>query len=113
MIAIFVDEYKVSIEAENSDMVEKIKHLIDDLKKGKFPSNIELGYFKSFISNVHLYNPLLFKDGKVNKIKISQIELNDGEIKFVEDLEEYLNKNSMANTEIFLLRNKSKTGVGF
>ena len=109
----FVNEYKVSIEVENSDMIEKIKHLIDDLKKGKLPTNIELGYFKSFTSNVHLYNPLLFKDGRVSKIKISPIELNDGEIKFVQDLEEYLNKNSMVNTEIFLLRNKSKAGIGF
>jgi hypothetical protein len=111
----FVDKYKISLEdnSENSDIIERIKNLEIDLKKGKLPSNIELGYFKSFVSNVHLYNPLLFKDGRVSKVKISPIELNVGEIKFVQDLEEYLNKNSVANAEIFLLRNKSKVGIGF
>lgn len=77
------------------------------------PKNIGLNYFKSFVSNTHLYNPLLFKDGRFSKIKIAPIELNDGEIKFVEDLEEYLNKNPIENSEIFLLRNKSKAGIGF
>ncbi len=51
--------------------------------------------------NTHLYNPLLFKDGLFSKIKIAPIELNDGEIKFVEDLEEYLNKNPIENSEYF------------
>ena len=111
----FVDKYKISLEdnSENSDIIQKIKNLKEDLDKGILPKNIGLNYFKSFVSNTHLYNPLLFKDGRFSKIKIAPIELNDGEIKFVEDLEEYLNKNPIENSEIFLLRNKSKAGIGF
>lgn len=111
----FVDNYKVSLEdnSQNSDIIEKIKHLKEDLDKGLLPKNINISYFKSFTSNTHLYNPLLFKDGRVSKIKISPIELNDGEMKFVEDLEDYLSKTDMKGSEIFLLRNKSKAGIGF
>ena len=65
------------------------------------PKNIGLNYFKSFVSNTHLYNPLLFKDGRFSKIKIAPIELNDGEIKFVEDLEEYLIKNLLKIQKYF------------
>jgi hypothetical protein len=115
----FIDEYNVSIEQkeENNDLIAKIKNLKEDLEKGNFNSGLELGYFKSFYSQSHLYNPLLFKDGKQKNIKITPIELNEGEMKFVQDLEKYLEKNKseelFKNTEIFLLRNKSKTGVGF
>jgi hypothetical protein len=111
----FVDNYKVSIEdnSENSNMIERIKHLAEDLKKGVTPKNIDIGYFKSFVSNQHMYNPLLFKNARARKIKISPIELNEGEIKFVEDLEDYLSQNPIENTEIFLLRNRSKSGIGF
>lgn len=111
----FIDDYKISLEdsMENSDIIQKIKILKEDLDKGIFPKNISLKYFKSFVANSHLYNPLLFKDGKFSKIKISPIELNDGEMKFVEDLEEYLTKAPILDSEIFLLRNKSKAGIGF
>jgi len=87
------------------------------LEKGELGEVLDLGCFKSFYSQSHLYNPLLFKDGKQKNIKITPIELNDGEMKFVQDLEKYLANNQsddfLKNTEIFLLRNKSKSGVGF
>lgn len=117
----FIDEYNISIEQkeENNDLIIKIKNLAENLKKNgvSSDSNLELGFFKSFYSYNHLYSPLLFKNNKRKDIKITPIELNEGEIKFVEDLEAYLKKNKedekFKNSEIFLLRNKSKTGVGF
>ena len=110
----FVDKYHISCEVEgNDDLIEKIKSLKSNLDKKNTHYNIELGYFKSFISSKHLYNPLLFK--KQKNIKISPIELNKGEIEFVEDLEKYLGENEdrYRDSEIFLLRNKSKVGIGF
>jgi len=117
----FIDEYNISIEQkeENNDLIIKIKNLAENLKKNgvSSDSNLELGFFKSFYSYNHLYSPLLFKNNKRKDIKITPIELNEGEIKFVEDLEAYLKKNKedekFKNSEVSLLRNKSKTGVGF
>lgn len=111
----FVNEYKVTCEhnAQNSDLIQRLLMLEQSLKKSDLSYKIELGYFKSFVSSKHLYNPLLFKGQK--NIKISPIELNDGEMQFVEDLELYLqeSKEKYENSEIFLLRNKSKVGIGF
>ncbi|NOQ31738.1 MAG: restriction endonuclease subunit R [Helicobacteraceae bacterium] len=110
----FVEEYKVSCEEEgNSDLIEKLKILKERLSNNDLEYKIDLSYFKSFVSSKHLYNPLLFKEQK--KIKISPIELNKGEMNFVEDLELYLEKNraTYENDELFLLRNKSKVGIGF
>lgn len=103
----FIDEYNISIEQkqENNDLIEKVKNLAQNLSNAKennfLPENLELENFKSFYSQSHLYNPLLFKNGKKKNIKISPIELNKGEIEFVKDLETYLETN------------KSKTGIGF
>ena len=113
----FVEKYNVSCEhsEENEDLIQKLVKLESSLNKKELSYNIDIGYFKSFISSKHLYNPLLFKEQK--KIKISPIELNDGEMKFVEDLELYLGLEKSVekykNSEIFLLRNRSKIGVGF
>ncbi len=115
----FIDEYNVSIEQkeENNDLISRVKQLKEDLDNNNFAKGLDLEYFKSFYSQSHLYNPLLFKNGKQKNIKITPIELNEGEIKFAKDLEGYLEKNKdsekLKNSEIFLLRNKSKTGVGF
>jgi len=45
-------------------------------------------------------------------LQIKPIELNYGEKDFVEDLAKYLEKNHK-DEEIYLLRNQSKTGLGF
>ena len=113
----FIPEYNVSIEqtSENSDLIQKILGLQTELRANRLPPNLSLGFFKSFNSSKHLYNPVLFKNAQLTTLKITPIELNDGEIKFVEDLEYHFDKNpdEYANMEIFLLRNKSKVGIGF
>ena len=112
-----IDEYKVSIEQkdENNDLIQKVVNLKNTLSKNQIPTNLSLGFFKSYHSATHLYNPLLFKNGKLTSMRISPIELNDGEMQFVEDLEYHFDKkkDTYADCEIFLLRNKSKVGIGF
>lgn len=111
----FVDKYNISCEQnqENSDLIEKILNLKSSLDSGSLSYNIELNYFKSFVSSSHLYNPLLLKQQQ--RVKISPIELNEGEMQFVEDLESFLLQadDRYKSSEIFLLRNKSKAGIGF
>lgn len=110
----FLSEYKISIEStdENSDLIEKILHLKDDLEHQRLPKNIDIGFFKSFIAPTHLFNPLFYKEG-TKAVRITPIELNQGEMEFVEDLESYLAENPILNSEIFLLRNRSRAGIGF
>ena len=62
----------------------------------------------------HLYLPLISLENK-ELVKISPVELNKGERKFVEDLYKFIEteKDYFATREIFLLRNQSRTGIGF
>jgi len=62
----------------------------------------------------HLYNPLLKKDPSIS---IRPAPLNPGETRVVEDLREWWKENhdrvDLAGTELFLLRNLPRLGVGF
>jgi hypothetical protein len=62
----------------------------------------------------HLYVPLVYvKEGL--KIQVSPVALVDSEYKFVSLLQHYLENNAarFKGKSIFLLQNKSKTGMGF
>lgn len=112
----FIDKYNISCEhnQDNSDLIEKLNILKTKLDNKDLDSfKIDLNYFKSFVSTNHIYNPILFKN--IKNIKISPIELNQGEIQFIKDLDIYISKNKdiYNKDNIFLLRNKSKVGIGF
>lgn len=63
----------------------------------------------------HLYAPLICVSATNLKIQISPVSLNEGEKKFVDKLNDYVNQNPevLKDKSLFLLRNKSKTGIGF
>ena len=65
----------------------------------------------------HLYAPLVRLAQGVNGIKVSPVSLNDDEKKFVDYLYDYTTRQATEleekKTQIFLLRNKSKEGIGF
>lgn len=63
----------------------------------------------------HLYAPLICLKSTNLKIQISPVSLNDGEKTFVDRLEDYTNLNPtvLQDKTLFLLRNKSKAGIGF
>jgi len=114
-----INEYVVTVEDKEHELIERLKTLQDMLVKGSINEEelkrISRRDFSSFSFDKHLYNPLLFKDKGVTALQISPVHLNEGEKAFVEDLDKYLNskKNEYENSEIFLLRNKSRTGLGF
>ena len=58
----------------------------------------------------HLYQPLLYVGKKV-QIRISPVCLVEGEAQFVDDLADWCSRNT--GIEIYLLRNKAVTGLGF
>jgi len=114
-----IDNYTITVEDKEIELIERLEALKTMLESGAIDDGkLELlskKDFKAFTFDKHLYNPLIFKDKGVTALQIKPIELNDGEKDFVKDLDEYLKRNSTKyeNTEIFLLRNQSKTGLGF
>jgi hypothetical protein len=73
--------------------------------------------WKSFIVHLdnHLYTPLIIWKENKEEIKSIPVKLNKGETKFVENFRNFLNryKKIFENSEVFLLRNLSKRGIGF
>ena len=107
----FISEYTVEIPADNPIYQTQFEN-IDELCKQitLHQQNLEI-----FTANEHLYCPLIFQSKNVSDVKISPVPLNEGENKFVIDLQTYLSKNieKYKLTGFYLLRNQSKTGVGF
>ena len=114
-----IDNYTITVEDKETELIGRLKALETMLESGVI-DNAELHRlskrdFRAFTFDKHLYNPLVFKDRGETALQIKPIELNDGEKDFVEDLDSYLKRNSVKyeDTEIYLLRNQSKTGLGF
>ncbi len=114
-----INNYTITVEDKETELIERLEELKAMLESGAI-DDVELHRlsrknFRAFEINNHLYNPLVFKDKGETALAIKPIELNDGEKEFVEDLDNYLKKNSgkYEDTEIFLLRNQSKTGLAF
>ena len=121
----FVSEYSISYtdmnEADaNSEAIEKF---INDIRILLENESGITAYEKSILSNSliafdfrsHLYAPLICFKGNGLKIQVSPVSLNEDEKLFVDKLKEYTDSRpaSLENKAIFLLRNKSKVGMGF
>lgn len=114
-----IDNYTITVEDKETELIDRLEALREMLESGVVDDTelhrLAKKDFRAFSFDKHLYNPLVFKDRGETALQIKPIELNDGEKDFVEDLDSYLKRNSAKyeNTEIFLLRNQSKTGLGF
>jgi hypothetical protein len=63
----------------------------------------------------HLYNPLLYLAKGNLEIGISPVKLNENELKFVKTLQKHIttHANHFMDKELYLIRNRSKKGIGF
>lgn len=102
--------YKVQINKEKKDLIKKIKNLANDVKKLITEENEGLPRVNF---EKHLFLPILLRNKNIEKV--TPQELNEGEIKFLQDLRDYLksNKSKFERYDIFILRNFPKIGVGF
>lgn len=109
-----IDNYTITVEDKETELIEILQQLEKDLIDKKLPT-FDRADLKVFNLKKHLYNPLIYTNKGMTALSIKPVELNDGEKDFVEDLDSYLKRNSSKyeNTEIYLLRNQSKTGLGF
>jgi hypothetical protein len=120
----FVNDYVFTAYGETTGLSdsERLKKFIDELTEilnnakslNAKHHTLYGNSFDIFDFPNHLYVPLVYvKEGL--RIQVSPVALNDGEYKFITRLQQYLEENisQFAGKSIFLLRNKSKTGMGF
>ena len=104
--------YTVRIARGEAELIAAIRKLIEEAGSIYREDTQEL---PSIHFDRHLYQPLLIERG--DKVRSSPPGLNDGERRFVEDMRAYCRSEkdgSLADKEIFLLRNSSRgKGIGF
>lgn len=122
----YVDEYTMTYTRQGAldntqDEIEKFvndiksiltKHRgLDEYKKtGLSHDSLVFFDFRS-----HLYAPLICLQKNSLQLQISPVSLNPDEMKFVDLLKDYTENNAskLADKSLYLLRNKSKVGMGF
>ncbi len=125
----FEKEYRILIHKDFSTFRGKILQIKQELANNKFLKSIQIApgnNFEALYISGHLYQPLLYvnssntsfigEDG--NKlIEICPVPLNIGEKDFLTDIQDFVNstdgRDFMQGKELYLLRNKSRTGIGF
>lgn len=116
------DEYTISVNNsdENESMILWLKQVITKVSEAKVDKQIidleEIQGDMEVVGNpIHLYNPLLFLAKGNMEINIFPIALNESESSFIKELQKYVFESTeyFKDKEIYLIRNKSKKGIGF
>jgi hypothetical protein len=113
-----IDEYSITLFNkerfdEFEDLFDGIKEALDKNKKlDKYHDKLLNFHYFDFGS--HLYTPLISVDKGI-RIEVSPVSLNSDEKLFIDSLKEYCDQNAsvFVDKRLFLLRNKSKVGMGF
>lgn len=115
----FIEEYQVQIHRDEIDLINKIQSLKSELENKTFKDNktIIKHAFEALFFEKHLYQPLMYMDSKAFKdmVQLQPVALNEGEKRLIDDLKRYYTHSPafFNNKELYLLRNKSRTGVSF
>ena len=98
--------------------IEEISKQIEGYKAGSgLPDKWKNwdGYIIHFDN--HLYTPLIIWEKNKKKVRSVPVKLNEGETEFIKAFKNFLdlkeNKHKLKDSEVFLLRNLSKKGIGF
>ena len=121
----FVEEYKFSYyDAYDGDSTAAtVEQFVEDLKTLLNQHSGIPTYEKGVLNNslvafdlrYHLYTPLICLKAGGLKLTVSPVNLNDDEKRFVDNLRAYIDTNATVfhGKSLYLLRNKSKVGMGF
>ncbi len=117
------DEYSISIEdtSKNETAILWLRQVIAEIEKAKKEKRLPTiaiprqGDMEVISAPVHLYNPLLHLAKGNLEVGISPVALNEDELKFVKALQKHITTHSafFTDKEIYLIRNRSKKGIGF
>ncbi|MFA5527579.1 MAG: DEAD/DEAH box helicase family protein [Peptostreptococcales bacterium] len=123
-------EYVVTINLDEKSAIKNVTDLINHFKsfirinsedtEDIYSKNISFNYnldkiLDFFAINIHLFQPLIYKNKELDFIKISPTNIVKSERDFITYLTEYLeeHKEALGFDQVYLLRNPSKKGVGF
>jgi hypothetical protein len=121
----FVDEYKFSYydSYDGDTTANTVEQFVEDLKTLLNQHSGIPNYEKGTLNNAlvafdfraHLYTPLICLQAGGLKLTVSPVSLNDDEKNFVDKLKAYVDTNGLVfdGKHLYLLRNKSKVGMGF
>ncbi|TAE77643.1 MAG: restriction endonuclease subunit R [Verrucomicrobia bacterium] len=108
----FEQEYRFLVQAEN-ELVGQIKDLAKQVVKPGF-KKCSFAQVNALSWDGHLYSPLVHIAGN-SLVTVSPVSLNEGEWQFINDLRSHheVHPGFFEGKELFVLRNKSKKGIGF
>lgn len=123
----FVDEYTFSYfdGCDNDTTSASIENFVNNLTKlmndnsgipaTEYEKSALNGALIAFDFRSHLYAPLIYLQAGSLKLSVSPVSLNEDEKCFVDKLKEYVEENTgvFQGKNLYLLRNKSKVGMGF
>ena len=120
----FVDEYRITYTSETSGdptsgeletFLKTLKKLLDEKKCFPDYKMDFKNHFFAFDFRNHLYAPLICVKTEGMQIQVSPVALNHDEMRFVDYLKKYTEDHAaeLVGKSFYLLRNKSKTGMGF
>ena len=118
------DEYRINLTEEvGGDCGEELNRFISDAATilatdrgiSEYEKSTLAKQFVLFDFRHHLYAPLVCVKKNNLKIQVSPVQLNEDEKTFVDLLDCYMKNHSAEwkDKSLFLLRNKSKVGMGF
>jgi hypothetical protein len=105
--------YRILYDRSRADIAAKLEELKTAILRGEL-KDWNLSGLRAIWSKPHLYQPLLYLDGKI--VEIRPAALNKGERRFIDDLTAFheRDRDFFQGRELYLLRNLSKgRGVGF
>lgn len=121
----FEKEYSIWFHKELDYFVDKLTEVKASLSDKTFAATVNISNsrdFQALYIAQHLYQPLLYinhsaftLEGVENPVKIAPVALNSGERDFVNSIQRYHDTHTdfFADKQLYLLRNKSKQGIGF
>lgn len=109
----FFDDYRFVIEQSEDAIRAQLNELKKAVDEQNDVDNQTYGKLEGLFFRQHLYQPLIYL--KSSLVKVSPVHLNEGERDFVNDLKRFYKTNHeyFADKQLYLLRNRSKSGIGF
>jgi hypothetical protein len=117
----FEREYKIAVDKSQTQIIEKVNELKEIIQNQSFKKDFDVisKALNAIHFDNHLFEPLLWFDpkkiDKSDAVKIEPVQLNNSEKGFVLQLRDFITKSPdfFKHKELYLLRNKSRKGIGF